>query len=266
MIEHNNFKKYLQQEILELQKLQKQLEVRLADTPTETLHILQKSDKNIQYYVYDKNRKRKYLSSKEKQTAHVLAQKSYDQKVLAMIEARMRYGKRLLEEYENSISGIFQHLSFPRKTLVTPIIPTDEQFVEDWYRRHPGMENPYPFHHTFFSERGETVRSKSEKILADLFLRKQLPYIYEPKIILRNGQVIYPDFLLLNVPQRKTFVYEHFGMMDNPQYAQKAIEKITMYSENGYWYGDTFLFSLETTETPLNTKNIEELLHKFIIS
>ena len=42
MIEHNNFKKYLQQEILELQKLQKQLEVRLADTPTETLHILQK--------------------------------------------------------------------------------------------------------------------------------------------------------------------------------------------------------------------------------
>lgn len=55
-------------------------------------------------------------------------------------------------------------------------------------------------------------------------------------------------------------------MMDNPQYAQKAIEKITMYSENGYWYGDTFLFSLETTETPLNTKNIEEILHKFIIS
>ena len=70
----------------------------------------------------------------------------------------------------------------------------------------------------------------------------------------------------MNVPQRKTFIYEHFGMMDNPQYAQKAIEKITMYSENGYWYGDTFLFSLETTETPLNTKNIEEILHKFIIS
>lgn len=41
MIEHNNFKKYLQQEILELQRLQKQLELRLAGVPADTLHISQ---------------------------------------------------------------------------------------------------------------------------------------------------------------------------------------------------------------------------------
>lgn len=266
MIEHNNFKKYLQQEILELQRLQKQLELRLAGVPADTLHISQKGGKYTQYYIYDKNKKRKYLSSNEKQTAHVLAQKAYDQKMLTMIEARIKHGKRLLKEYENSLSGIFRNLSHSRQELVTPIFSTDEHFVEEWYEKHPGMANPYPFHHTFFSERSEAVRSKSEKILADLFSRKRIPYVYEPKVVLNSGQVVYPDFLLLDMRQRKTVIYEHFGMMDNPQYAQKAIEKLALYLENDYWYGDTLFFTFETTETPLNTKITEGLISNFSIS
>ena len=85
-------------------------------------------------------------------------------------------------------------------------------------------------------------------------------------MVLNSGQVVYPDFLLLDMRQRKTVIYEHFGMMDNPQYAQKAIEKLALYLENDYWYGDTLFFTFETTETPLNTKITEGLISNFSIS
>ena len=72
------------------------------------------------------------------------------------------------------------------------------------------------------------------------------------------------DFLLLNVKQRKTYIYEHFGLMDHPEYAKNAFEKLNLYSEHGYWYGDTLLFSFETSINPLNTKYVEKMLCHFM--
>ena len=137
--------------------------------------------------------------------------------------------------------------------------------IQEWYEKNPGRENPYPILQKIFSERGEPVRSKSEKILADLFYRNQIPYVYEPKVWMQDGRIVYPDFLLLNVRTRKAYVYEHFGMMDSPEYSQKASEKINYYMENGYHYGDRFLFSMETIKTPLNTKTVEKIIVKFLI-
>ena len=84
MIEYNQFKEHLCQEIQELEKLKQQLEVQLSNAPEGTLHILKKSKKYVQYYVYQEDQKRKYLSTAEEETAVALAQKSYDQKVLSI--------------------------------------------------------------------------------------------------------------------------------------------------------------------------------------
>lgn len=40
MLEYNQFKELLCNEILELEKIENQLKARLANTPEETLHIL----------------------------------------------------------------------------------------------------------------------------------------------------------------------------------------------------------------------------------
>ena len=53
-------------------------------------------------------------------------------------------------------------------------------------------------------------------------------------------------------------------MMDHPEYIKNTLEKLSLYSENGYWYGDKLLFSFETSINPLNTKNVEKMLNRFI--
>lgn len=264
MLEHNQFKEYLVREIDELQETQKQLKARLTGAPEGTLNLLQKNQ-NVQYYIYREGRKRQCLSKKKKDLAAALAQKAYDSKVLSIVEARLKYGKHMLDEYHVSIDDMYQAMPAARQALVSPCIPAEEAYVREWHEKNPGRENPYPILQKIFSERGEPVRSKSEKILADLFYRNQIPYVYEPKVWMQDGRIVYPDFLLLNVRTRKAYVYEHFGMMDSPEYSQKASEKINYYMENGYHYGDRFLFSMETSKTPLNTKTVEKIIVKFLI-
>ena len=80
-----------------------------------------------------------------------------------------------------------------------------------------------------FSENGERVRSKSEVIIADILKNNGIPYRYEyPVLINRN---IHPDFCCLNVRTRKEYFWEHFGKMDDIEYARQKLER-TLKSES----------------------------------
>ena len=254
----------LEKEIRELSEMEKKIRIRLQNAPEGSLYINQtQKGKYIQYYLYHEG-KRIYLPVKEHSKASSYAQKEYDEKVIEIIRGRLQSAKHLLEQYKRKIVNEYAEMPAAKRKLIIPIEPTDEAFVKEWYDQHPDCANPYPIHSELYTERGEMVRSKSEKILADLFYRRKIPYVYEPKLELGNGKTIYPDFLLLDVERRKTYIYEHFGMMDSPDYVKGAMEKLGLYSEQGYWYGDTLLFSFETSVSPLNTKNVERMLSQFL--
>lgn len=55
------------------------------------------------------------------------------------------------------------------------------------------------------TNRGERVRSKSEKIIADCFFRKGIPYKYECPLYLKGLGIIYPDFTILSKKQDRKF-------------------------------------------------------------
>ena len=76
---------------------------------------------------------------------------------------------------------------------------------------------------------------------------------------------VYPDFTLLNVRARTEIYLEHFGMMDNPEYAQKAIQKLETYSKNGIYIGKNLLVTFETLRNPLDMKMVEGMLKEFIL-
>ena len=71
-------------------------------------------------------------------------------------------------------------------------------------------------------------------MIADKLYMMDIPYKYEYPISLSPYGIIYPDFVVLNVKERKEVIIEHFGMMDNPEYAAGAVQKIDMYIKNGY--------------------------------
>ena len=59
--------------------------------------------------------------------------------------------------------------------------------------------------------------------------------------------------------------HEHFGKMDDPQYARKALEKIRLYENNGIFIGEQLILTFESSEQPLDNREFELLIEKYLI-
>lgn len=75
------------------------------------------------------------------------------------------------------------------------------------------------------TEKGESVKSKSEKIIADKLNMMNVPYCYEGPLYMKGYGHVKPDFKVVNVATRKEYYWEHFGLMSDEEYAKKAIKK-----------------------------------------
>ena len=53
--------------------------------------------------------------------------------------------------------------------------------------------------------------------------------------------------------------------MDDPQYARKALEKIRLYEDNGIFIGEQLILTFESSEQPLDKREIELLIEKYLI-
>ena len=114
------------------------------------------------------------------------------------------------------------------------------------------------------TEKGEQVRSKSEKILADYFYRKNILYKYEKPLYLRGYGMVYPDFTFLSSKTGQEIYWEHEGMMDKPEYARSAIRKIESYQKNGIYIGEKLILTFETEQNILNQNIIASLADKYL--
>ena len=114
------------------------------------------------------------------------------------------------------------------------------------------------------TERGERVRSKSEKILADFFYRRNILYKYEKPLYLKGYGTVYPDFTFLSKKTRQEIYWEHEGMMDRQEYARSAVRKIESYQKNKIYPGDRLILTFETEQSVLNSNVIEELVNQYL--
>ncbi len=220
----------------------------------------------FQYYSVDKDGKRLYLKKIQMPLIKAIAQRDYDLAVKKTIMDMRYHIERFLRQYDmDAIEDVYNNLCDARKVLVKPIIETDEEYIENWKLQHIGGQNSFPEDGVYLTERGEKVRSKSEKILADLFLKYEIPYTYEPQLHLGFGKVYYPDFVLLNVIKRKTIYWEHFGLITNGEYAIKAFQKMQEYENAGLVNGEDIIYSMESESMPLDIKFIEKKIEKYLL-
>ena len=207
-----------------------------------------------------------YIPKKNITLARNLAQRDYDNKLLREIDNRQKIVNKFLKEYPpTGIESTYEELNDYRKKLIHPIIETDESYTKIWInapyvRKIIGEDVP-----VIFTENGERVRSKSEKMIADKLKQLGIPYRYEAPLRLGRNCVLHPDFTLLHIKERKEIYYEHFGMMDNPEYVENALKRIELYEKNGIYPGDELLFSWETSTVPVNMKIVEGMMKKFLV-
>lgn len=226
-----------------------------------------KSGNSEQYYRREdeKDKNGKYIKKKNIELIHGLAQKDYDEAVLKMAKVQKDRIDKFLKQYKpGSVMDVYDNLTQERQRLIEPYILPEEQYVRLWESKKysgKGFSEDAP---EIYTEKGERVRSKSEKILADKFKLMNIPYLYECPLQLKGYGIVYPDFTLLNRRTRKEYYLEHFGRMDDAEYCESTVRKIECYEKNGIYPGEKLLMSYETSKIPLDMRAVERMIQKYL--
>ena len=185
--------------------------------------------------------------------------------MLKTATSRNKLITRCLKDYnDDEIEELFESLHPERKKLVTPIEPTFKQLEAEWYAAPYTGKAFAEGTPVIMSERGERVRSKSEKILADYFFRNDVLYKYEKPLNLSGYGMVFPDFTFFSKKLRKEIYWEHEGMMDKPEYAVKAVKKLNSYQKNGILPGERLILTFETEQDLLNTSIVKQLVDRYL--
>lgn len=97
---------------------------------------------------------------------------------------------------------------------------------------------------------GNLVRSKSERLIANLLTQNQIPFRYEERLQAGRREFV-PDFTI--TVNGKTFYWEHLGMLDLAEYQQNWEIKRS-------WYNEFFPGQLLTTEGSANLQQQAETI------
>ncbi|MBO4638908.1 MAG: hypothetical protein J5710_04065 [Treponema sp.] len=221
----------MQKRLVQLETTLGKLKEIQKNMPKGHLRIAQKGTKRPWFYHYTSSHSPtgKYIRKKDTAFAKELAQKDYNAILIEQLKKEIAALQKYLTQSQNghAIQKFYESLCPVRRTLITPATLTNQQYIVQWKNI---IWQGCPFTQdtpTYDTVNGEQVRSKSEVIIADALLRHDIPYRYEFPLELKNGNsniTYYPDFTCLNVHTRQEFIWEHFGLMDDPDYAKKRPE------------------------------------------
>ena len=152
-----------------------------------------------------------------------------------------------------------------RKNLVLSDYVSDERYAEEWQAKQYQPKGFRPETPEMYTVKGERVRSKSEKIIADTLERNKIPYRYEYPIELTGGFLIHPDFCVLNKRTRNEYFWEHLGKMDDPEYSSKNIRRLQQMAENGILPGRNLLITAETSTNVLNARTMNIIIREYLL-
>lgn len=211
-------------------------------------------------------KKRVYIKSNNVSFAKKLAKQSYLKTLNSLSKKRVSQFEAFLSDYnENELFDLYNHLSPSRKKLFKPVVIDHETKVSTWKNK-PFQPKGFTDDAIFIqTNKGERVRSKTEKILADKFFELGIEYKYECPLILKDGTKFYPDFTFIHPVTFEEIYWEHHGMMNNPHYFTKTIRKIATYEKNGIFRNQRLIVTYESSDHNLDYRWVDILIKKFLL-
>lgn len=253
-------------ELQELEKIAATVTKRLQSAPKGHLRISAKGKEVEYYYKMGKNDSKKngrYMKKSEMKLVKGIVQRDYDMHLLAHAKDRIKAINTFLKKYKKTdLAAVYEKMKPHRKELITYSVIPDEEYARIWQNTAYEGKTFDEEAAEIITERGERVRSKSEKIIADKLNLLGIPYKYECPMLLEGHIWMYPDFTILNVATREEIYLEHFGLMDNKDYVDNMIYKLKTYERSNIYLGVNLFITYETGKYPLNVKMFETLIRK----
>lgn len=204
-----------------------------------------------------------YITKENGALVRQLAQKAYLKKLLEAVEGELTALEKCEQELAKprnvSAESVYDSIDDWMQELTTPLITSDARYAELWRVKPFETSQYFGENKNQHTEQGEYVRSKSELLIANMLYRAGVNYKYEHPLTLGRS-MIYPDFTILDVRQRKVFYWEHFGKIDEQDYAVNAVKRISAYSAAGLGVVNNLIVTWETEHHPLSSDTVRQVM------
>ena len=254
-------RKYMLNRLVWLKALRSKLEKQNAALPEGRISLVRSRGKICYYHRTEKSQKRgKYLSKKRlPQLIERLAQKEYCVKACKCVDAEINAINKYVKSCPvNTVENLALEFEPDLWKMITPLVIDDDTYLDNWVKSGFDcleMESDYMVEN---SQNGG-FRSKSEWMIAVSLSKAEIPFKYEKKLLLGDS-VLYPDFTLLDTANRREIYWEHFGMMDDPDYVLSTAKKLMLYSSFGLIQNGQLLVTMEHSQRPIDMSQVELII------
>lgn len=263
--------KKIKDEISKLESSIQAINKELESLPKGTLQCHRDRD-YWHWYVEEKktdddgkiHRKRKYLPKSEREKAEALAKKGYLKSQLKDAQQELEALKMYLRHH-SKFDNVDKYLdrSPEIRALTKKLVEYDwSPEIQEWLDTSSKMEPYRPEKLVYRCRNGLLVRSKSEQLIGGALFYHKIPYKYEEPIDL-NGITIIPDFTIFNPRTGDICLWEHFGLMSNPEYVARTLKKIGDYINNGFIPFENFIMTFESKTGGIDEVWIDRIIETF---
>ena len=207
-----------------------------------------------------------YIPKKNRVLAEQLALKKYLTLRLESVQKELQAVDAYLKHHDTdadrkylallSSPGYSDLLSFSSR-------PFSEE-LSSWANSPFESNAPYPEALIHPAPNGLFVRSKSEVLIALQLHAYSIPFRYEAPLQLGES-TYYPDFTIRHPATGEYYYWEHFGLMDDSKYIQRATTKLHHYLSNGIIPTIHLITTYETKMHPLTTDVITENIKRYFL-
>ena len=198
-----------------------------------------------------------------------LAQNQYLKELDKTIDTQLKLLKKFNSRYDSKqLENIYSKMNPARQQLINPLFASADYYAQKWNNEPYERSCTHPENLIFETDKGDLVRSKSEVIIANYLHANadKVFYRYECPLVLNypNTKTVYPDFTIISRKTGRIIYLEHFGMLDDNQYANDFVRKMNSYVLNDIIPGRDVIFTVETSTCPLVTQTIRSQLKSIL--
>lgn len=257
-------------------ELQRQLiakfKAELCHLPNGSLYLRTiRGKKRFYHYVQSGSSKnpatQTYIGKDGENLKRALARRKFIEKSLAILENNIRLEENLLQGYVTyNPTEVMENLPKVYKDLSSGLAFSmiEKNNSSSWAKEPYTRNELYPEKLIHKTTNGLRVRSKSEAIIASQLELNHISFRYEALLNL-DGARYYPDFTILNPQDNQVIYWEHFGMIDMPDYAASMEKKLAIYRKYGILQWNNLIVTYETKSNPLNAQNIRKIIKAFLL-
>ena len=262
----DELRRFLTEQLHLIEARKKALKPFLNSYPDKTLHLKKRGDVP-HFYEYSSagGKKERIIPKTETERLNRLALKKYSKTVLPVLEKDYNAIRRFLTDYswqtERHLAESLdpEILKLCGKAEYSASMYAAEWASQTWPERPNTKSEP-----TYRTMSGLLVRSKSEEFIVNALFIHKIYALYEKPLYLEGyAYPIFPDLTILHPRTHKEVLWDHYGMMDDPLYADKACRKTSLYLRNGYIPGKNLILTYESSGVPFSSADAERIIREF---